>query len=136
MLSRDELGDEVKNGNLAAVAIIIVIALAFTGWLIYKSSEGEDVQEIISPSPETEQEVEKKVLPDTTWLLDSLERFQREEEVQEIPKEKIASLSLSLLFSPFSYRFGFSSSLSLYGITVGAVYANDLYISLGYTFSF
>ena len=126
----------MKNGNLAAVAIIIVIALAFTGWLIYKSSEGEDVQEIISPSPETEQEVEKKVLPDTTWLLDSLERFQREEEVQEIPKEKIASLSLSLLFSPFSYRFGFSSSFYLYGITVGAVYANDLYISLGYTFSF
>lgn len=135
MLSRDDLGNEVKNGNLAAVAIIIVIALAFTGWLIYKTSEGEDIQEIVSPSPESEV-VEKKVLPDTTWLLDSLERFQREDEVQENPEEKIASLSLSLLFSPFSYRFGFSSSLSLYGITVGAVYANDLYISLGYTFSF
>ncbi len=126
------------QGNFAAVIILLIIALAFTGWLIYKSAEGEEVKELVSPSvPLTSDEPkeEEKILPDTTWLLDSLAIFRQQNAEPEV-EEKIGSASVALLFSPLSYRFGISSSVSLFGVTLGAVYTDGFYISLGYTFSF
>ena len=146
------------NGNLVAIIILIIIAMVFVGWLIYQTGKtGERVSEIVSlPVLSEDKEKEsatviadgkesatesRKPLPDTSWLLDSLKRFTAEEDASETAtatgvKKYIGSVTISPIFSPFTKRFGFSSTFSLYGITLGVTYADDLYVGVGYTFRF
>ena len=128
--------------KLLALALIIVLAMGGVGYLIWQTADGADLEEIISiTSPETVEESPSEpspTLPDTSWLLDSLNRFTavHEEQKKEPEKKSIGSISLSALYSPLSQRFAVSGSLNLFGFTLGAVYTGDVYVSLGYTFSF
>lgn len=122
----------------SAVALILVLAISAVGWLIYQTSEGEELETLVSPAIITE-EMEKqepsKSFPDTTWLLDSLARFQQKEDPDPEP-EKNWGLSLNVLYSPLTQHLGFSSDISYKTLSFGVTYASDIFLSVGYTFRF
>ena len=124
-----------------AVALILVLAISAVGWLIYQTSEGEELETLVSPAIITEEMEEQELsstpsLPDTTWLLDSLAIFRGQQEEPEPKIEKNWGLSLNVLYSPLTQHLGFSSDISYKALSFGVTYASDIFLSVGYTFRF
>ncbi len=104
-------------------------AIILTGWLIYSSAVPEE--EVVPEETVSE-------LPSLDFL-NSLHAFTE----REIPVETVTiykqspTLSLSFLYSPFTSRIGFSSSISYKLLNAGLVYTGqDLFLSLGLTLTF
>ena len=132
-------GRKMKS-HLVVLGILIMLAIGGISYRIYTESiQDENIVPLFTPSEASFSGAtleERQVPPNPKLLLDSLAYFQSQKEEPVPALKKSWGLSLNLLYSPFSSRIGFNSMVSFNGLSLGVTYADDFYITAGYTFSF
>ena len=113
--------------------LILLLTLAIAGVVGFIVIDSRSQEEVSIPEPTTTTET-----PSLAFL-NSLSSFTS----REIPTQTITvykqspTLSLSFLYSPFTSRIGFASSITYSFFNAGFTYTgNDFYFSLGLTLTF